>query len=386
MIFDDRYSKMSGPSRGAAASLSRSAVSRYTARRSFATQHIPGLPPVAPSKTATKNNNPLPVPPTIFPAPSDPFDVDVMTNKRPVPPKHSAFRIKVAELGAKVLGYNSRASTSIRETGRMMRGICMSVERDDEYWYGGECLSSRLSVELMDTTELSLPRTYQTFFQIHLFYLLILLPRLRALQPNLVPPHHSIGRRPLPSEAAVTSEVKEQGTTGTSILSKPNDKAYPTELLNHFFELAESQMRRVLGRSERERAVTKYMAEMGQQWKGCGMAVDYAIGLSMSQDPIERETADVELAAYLWRNVFDARGLGPPPLPPADGEGPMSGRVKELELPRHLVEMVAYFRSEMARLDRISDEDVLNGNIGLWTPLGQQSRGTPGVTEAEVLI
>ena len=117
--------------------------------------------------------------------------------------------------------------------------------------------------------------------------------------------------------------------------------------------------------------VKKYMEEMGQQWKGSGMAVDYAIGLSMSEDPVERETADLELASWLWRNLFDSRGLGPPPLPPIEGEGTMSGRVKELEMPRQLFEVVLFMRREMARLDGISDEDVLSGNIGMWGPVQQ---------------
>lgn len=159
---------------------------------------------------------------------------------------------------------------------------------------------------------------------------------------------------------------------GTDILSTPNHKAYPSELLNHFFELAETQMRRVLGRGERERVIKKYMDEMGQQWKGSGMAVDYAIGLSISEDPVERTRADIELASWLWRNLFDSRGLGAPPLPPVDGEGAMSGRVKEVELPTQLMEVVCFMRREMTRLDGISDADVLAGNIGPWGPANSQ--------------
>ena len=135
-------------------------------------------------------------------------------------------------------------------------------------------------------------------------------------------------------------------------------------------------MRRVLGRGERERVIKKYMEEMGQQWKGSGMAVDYSIGLSISDEVAERERADVELAAWLWRNLFDARGLGPSPLPPNINEGPMSGGVKELDLPTHLLEVVCFMRREMTRLDGISDENVLLGNIGAWGPAGLQAQPT----------
>lgn len=41
---------------------------------------------------------------------------------------------------ARLMGYNSRASTAIRETGRMMRGVVESIERDRVYWYEGESM------------------------------------------------------------------------------------------------------------------------------------------------------------------------------------------------------------------------------------------------------
>ena len=133
-------------------------------------------------------------------------------------------------------------------------------------------------------------------------------------------------------------------------------------------------MRRVLGRGERERVIKKYMEEMGQQWKGSGMAVDYSLGLSISDEPAERERADIELAAWLWRNLFDARGLGSPPLPSNMDEGTMSGDVKALDLPTQLMEVVCFMRREMTRLDGVSDENVLLGNIGTWGPAGLQTQ------------
>ncbi len=145
-------------------------------------------------------------------------------------------------------------------------------------------------------------------------------------------------------------------------------------------------MRRVLGRGERERVIKKYMDEMGQQWKGSGMAVDYSMGLSISEDPVERERTDVELAAWLWRNLFDSRGLGGPPLPPPEGEGPMSGRVKELELPRQLMEVVCFMRREMTRLDGVSDGDVLSGNIGEWGAAGMQEEQVQQMQEEQVQL
>lgn len=231
----------------------------------------------------------------------------------------------------------------------------------------------------MHNVECSLPQTYQTFFQLHLVYILTLLPRLRALSNTAPRPAPSIPESPRPGNPSNStdpgvlvdsSNTVATASTASAVLSKPNHTVYTSELLNHFFDLAEAQMRRILGRGERERVVKKYMEEMGQQWKGSGMAVDYSLGLSMSEDIVEREKADAELAAWLWRNLFDARGLGPPPLPPVDGEGALSGRVKELELPSQLMQVVTFMRREMQRLDAISDDDVLAGNIGVWGPPG----------------
>jgi len=48
------------------------------------------------------------------------------------------------------MGYNSKASTAIRETGRMVRSVVEAVEDDKVFWY----------------EECRLPATYQTFFPI----------------------------------------------------------------------------------------------------------------------------------------------------------------------------------------------------------------------------
>ena len=42
------------------------------------------------------------------------------------------------------MGYNSNAVTAIRETGRMLGGIVEAIERDAEFYYGGELLLKRI--------------------------------------------------------------------------------------------------------------------------------------------------------------------------------------------------------------------------------------------------
>jgi hypothetical protein len=129
--------------------------------------------------------------------------------------------------------------------------------------------------------------------------------------------------------------------------------------------MAESEMRQVLGRGERERVVRKYMDEMGEQWKGAGVGLDYALGLTASEELAEREKADAELASWVWRNLFASRGLtAGPPLP--EGQAEVDGDMAE-----QLEKVVRFVRREMSRLDALSDEDVMNGNIGAWGTAGQ---------------
>ncbi|EIW66620.1 hypothetical protein TREMEDRAFT_65489 [Tremella mesenterica DSM 1558] len=236
---------------------------------------------------------------------------------------------------AKLFGYNSRASTAIRETGRMMKGIVDSAQADRAFFYD-EC---------------KLPPTFQTFFQIHLLYLLILLPRLRALPAHQAPPKTTIPEPLSPSSPSNTNTSSSEDPSGIS-LSKPNYEAYPLELLNHFFEMAESEMRQVLGRGERERVVR--------------LAVDYILGLGQSDSVELRSKADLELAGWVWRNLFQSRGMSAPDGALTEVEkNPVEARL-ELLLPEQIELVVKFIRREMVRLDKISDVDVLAGNIGVW--------------------
>lgn len=238
------------------------------------------------------------------------------------------------------MGYNSKASTAIRESGRMVRSVVEAIEDDKVFWY----------------EECRLPATYQTFFQLHLLYILILLPRLRVLPASETVPPHSI---PEPVSVSPPQNI-DTPSTSTSILTKPDYEVYVTELLNHFFEMAESQMRVVLGKGERERVVRKYMDEMGEQWKGAGVGLDYVMGLSMSEVAEERAKADEELASWVWRNTFQGKGLG------------KDIGMEDVGMANQLEKVVRFIRREMARLDRLHDADVIAGNIGKWGLVNQE--------------
>lgn len=292
--------------------------------------------PTPPRSKPRKNLSPVPLPSPqpIFPAPNNPF------HPQPAPqPKEYSETTKTLVRGvAKLMGYNSRASTTIRETGRMMKGIVEAVDRDHAFWYD-QC---------------RLPPTYQTFFQLHLLYILILLPRLRSL------PAHTTVTSPVPEPAAPSAPSNTPDSQPISILTKANYEAYPGELLDHFFELAESQMRIVLGQGERERVIQKYMAEMAEQWKGAGAGLDYVLGLSLSENPADNARADEELASWVWRNLFQGKGLTATPLPGTTAES------SDVDLAEKVERVVRFVRREFSRLDRIPDGDVLGGNIGAW--------------------
>ena len=211
-----------------------------------------------------------------------------------------------------------------------------------------------------------------------MLYLLILTPRIRAL-PAAAPSHqHPIPEPAVPtpptlSPAASTSAPAPASSSPlptVSILSKPNYEAYHSELVNHFFELAESQMRRVLGRGERERVIKKYMGEMAEQWRGAGVGMDYAMGLQHSSNPEDLSRADAELASWIWRNLFGARGLGAPAPGLLDPSMMEEFGTGEVEMPEQLEQVIRFVRREMSRLDQVSHRDVLDGAIGHWGSVG----------------
>ncbi|KAL1410354.1 Serine carboxypeptidase 3 [Vanrija albida] len=305
----------------------------------------PAAAPTTPTPPA-RNMDPTPMKAQPqFPAPADPFNPSEAPGAAGrTSPTYSEGTKTLVKGVAKLMGYNSKASTAIRETGRMMRGVVEAVETDRAFWYDS-C---------------KLPPTYQSFFQLHLLYVLLLVIRLRALPAG----GHGAAKHPIPEpldSSAPQQPASHSHPAPTGIhLGKAAHETYPTELLSHFFELAESQMRMVLGKGERESVIKKYMEEMGEQWKGASAGLDYVVGLGLSEGAEEAASSDVELASWAWRNLFASRGL----TAPVEG-GDELAFVTQLEL------VVRFVRRELSRLDAVSDEDVLNGNIGDWGRLEQ---------------
>lgn len=140
---------MSGPSRRALA-VSARAIGRPVAFRAYATgspKHDSGSYREAPdsetpapafmrSKKKELSSAPLPMTQAPrFPVPADPFD-----NTEPVeaPKQYSETRVRFVRAAARLMGYNTKAVTAIRETGGMMKSIVMAIERDRTFWYDGQ--------------------------------------------------------------------------------------------------------------------------------------------------------------------------------------------------------------------------------------------------------
>ncbi|KAJ9110717.1 hypothetical protein QFC22_006695 [Naganishia vaughanmartiniae] len=291
------------------------------------------------AKSKKLSDAPVPTPRPVYPPANNPFAAPpspptTSAVASPVPANnagHSPLKIAVVKALAKMMGYNTKSVTAIRETGNMVGEIVRAVERDHAFWYG-DC---------------ALPPTYQTFFQLHLLYLLLLIPRLRSLPANSTLP------------------------TAT-----PVAQTYQTEILTHFFSLAENQMRLTLGKNVHERVIRGYMKDMGEQWKGAGVTFDYAIargqtGLPPSEgSALEGNGGDAELAGWVWRNLFAARGSDAvPPPPAAPEEGP---DMKALEFAVQLGEIVQWIRRELYRIEALSDADVLEGRIGEFSVVAEE--------------
>lgn len=154
-----------------------SGVARRTLLRSLRSQPIlrayssaPTPPPAQPVPTESKAKGKSKLPskpytitqPPQFPPPNDPFVEkhagpagtiksaavpDASSPAAPVPEasatlaqgqEYSDTTKAVVRGVARLMGYNSKASTAIRETQRMMGGIVEAAERDRVYWYEGK--------------------------------------------------------------------------------------------------------------------------------------------------------------------------------------------------------------------------------------------------------
>jgi cytochrome b pre-mRNA-processing protein 3 len=161
------------------------------------------------------------------------------------------------------------------------------------------------------------------------------------------------------------------------------------------------------------------MKILREQWQGLGMAFDYALGLSSPNapklqinDPLDKvpePTGDTEMAAAVWRNLLGARGArgiddpgrvrrafnvsGEYAMPKLNKENPEESLKKleetddnsgiydfvgeetqrYLQYPQLMFTLVRYVRTELARLEDISDTHIIEGGgVGTFGRLGKE--------------
>jgi cytochrome b pre-mRNA-processing protein 3 len=88
------------------------------------------------------SSEPLPQPKPIYPPPSNPFQPPPeaspsTSSTQQTATQHSPLKVSIVKALAKLMGYNTRSVTAIRETGNMVGSIVRAVERDHDFWYGG---------------------------------------------------------------------------------------------------------------------------------------------------------------------------------------------------------------------------------------------------------
>ncbi|KAJ9475374.1 Protein CBP3, mitochondrial [Pseudozyma hubeiensis] len=133
---------------------------------------------------------------------------------------YSPITVSIVKGLAKLMGYNSLTSTSIRVTSDLYDRCAERAHVERNFWYG-DC---------------ALPETYQTWFQITNLHVYLLLARFRAFD-------------------------------------KAANKTYSQELINHFFIDAESRMRDRFG-VQTSRLVKGYMRDMHMQQRGSVLGYD----------------------------------------------------------------------------------------------------------------
>ncbi|KIK63903.1 hypothetical protein GYMLUDRAFT_162098 [Collybiopsis luxurians FD-317 M1] len=264
-----------------------------------------------------------------------------------------------------LLGFHSPKNLAGIRTFALYQHVCAVMPDAQREFWQNEC---------------DLPPTFQSWFTVTNLHLWMLTVRLRALP-------------------------------------EPHGKYYVQFLLDHFFLDIEDRIRAILqpsipprdpytfhspfyvnpnipkdGKLKRgsrapERLVSRQLKIFKEQWMGMGMWFDYGL-----------VTSDMELASTVWRNLLGARGsqgiaypgmnapkfrravnlVGGRVVDPEkvdwekeqtrdDGSGVHDYAPEEVDqyvrYPELMLDIVTYIRREIARLEKISDEEIMEGGV-----------------------
>lgn len=235
-----------------------------------------------------------------------------------------------------------------------------------------------------------LPPTFQSWFTVTNLHIWMLTVRLRAL-----PPEH--GKHYI--QALIDHFFIDIEDRIRAVLQPRNPAPEPYTFESSFYinpnkpseQEIESGKRRRLGGAP-DRIVNRQMKIFKEQWAGLGLSCDLAL-----------VQGDQEMAAAIWRNLLGARGAQgleyPAPGTPEEKQArkfrravnlvggevvdvskidvekemstddesgvhdfPPSEVDKYLTYPQVMLDLTTYVRRELARLDKVSDHDIMEGD------------------------
>lgn len=297
-----------------------------------------------------------------------------------------------------LVGYGSPKQLAGRRSFLLYENICaVKPDEDRTFWQDGEFTIST-TVELPDASMSCffsdiqflvclLPPTFQSWFTVTNLHIWMLTVRLRALPAE----HGKHYQQALIDHFFIDIEDRirtvlqpppkptKPYTFETPFYSNPNAPPPPTS----------DGKQKPLSRAP-DRIVTQQMKIFKEQWAGMGLSLD--LGLVKG---------DMELAGAIWRNLLGARGAQGIAYPNTstssstthfrrsvnlvggevinvskidfekeeakdDGSGVHDFAPEEadkyLAYPEVMLDVVEYLRREIARLDKVSDESIMNGD------------------------
>jgi cytochrome b pre-mRNA-processing protein 3 len=313
------------------------------------------------------------------------------------------------------LGYGSSKQIAARRALALYERLCAGrAEEDSVFWAKGmraillpnSPFDRRVFCAPPGTIECHLPPTFQSWFTVTNLHVWILTTRLRALPAphgrayiqGLID-HFFLDvedriRQVLQPRPRSPENQTSPNTNTTPITTTPSRPA-------SFYEPNSSTLPDATTVKKRGRApealVTKQMKIFREQWAGLGLSLDLALA----------EGSDAMLAGVIWRNFLGARGaqgfalalapssptLAAPEFRRAVNQARMSEteRAREerrddgsgvhdfgpedrdayVRFPETMLVLMAYIRSEVARLADISDERIM----GSVAALGREADG-----------
>ncbi|KAG0144557.1 hypothetical protein CROQUDRAFT_672321 [Cronartium quercuum f. sp. fusiforme G11] len=218
---------------------------------------------------------------------------------------YSPTIVKLITTLGKLLGYNLRTSHAITLTSDYYDHCAGRFEVEKAFW----------------VSECGLPDSFQSWFQVTQLHMWLLTVRLRAMR-------------------------------------QPLGNVYVQELVNHAFIDTEHRIRAPPHKVTKSTLVKGYMRTMLHQHYGAQTGLDWAL--------VSEDDSDAFLAAAVWRNIFGAewgRGMGGVKGLFKNGGGDETKEVEysfesDSRFPEQLERVVVFIRSELVRLNKISDEEI----------------------------